>query len=182
MSSFRNLNRPKQHEIDWTGFDLSEVKTGDSSLSSAHRFLVNYFEAKTGGRRLARREDLDPVELSKYLPNIFLHDLIFDEQGSLCSVLVRLFGTNMVDFFGELTGRSMHREEGDDIKDTSQQPHARMFRSMDLMLQVRTPVIANVEQISQDRPFARMQSLRIPLSQDGTNIDLVFGHAELILK
>lgn len=180
LSSFGKSDKPHPDDVDWTGFDLSVVTDDNSSLSDAHRSLIDYFNGKTGGKRLARRDDLNPAELAEHLSNIYLHDLIFDQQGLLSGVMVRLFGTDLVDFFGETTGQCMQREEGGDNEEPLPQTNARMFRSMDLMLKERAPVIAVVEQVIIDKPFVQLRSLRIPLSQNGTDIDMVFGHAELI--
>lgn len=177
MTSFfkEHLQRNK---IDLPGFEVSVVGDDTSHLSDSQKYLLEYFDKKTGGNRLAKRSDLVPQELVEHLPNIFLHDIIYDEHNLLTGIKVRLFGTNIVEFYGELTGHTIWKNAESRIEEDFPQSHERAFRTVGLILEARAPIIAIAQEFERDRPYLKLVILRIPFSDDGTNINMAFGHCE----
>ena len=66
--------------------------------------VLTYWEDKCRGRVMPRRADIDPVEISRFLPNITLVDVVADER----RFIYRLVGTAEVQLRGnDPTGKSI---------------------------------------------------------------------------
>lgn len=65
------------------------------------RDFYRYWLAKRGGRRVPARADIDPIEIRRFLPNIFMLDVI--DGGA--RFRYRLVGTAVGNAIGDYTGR-----------------------------------------------------------------------------
>lgn len=171
--------------LDDENFDLFESKPLEiiddySSLIEPHRYLVDYFAIKTGGKRMARREDLVPEELTGYLPFITLFDLDFDENEKLETVRVRLLGTGMASFYGEWTGENFD-EAGAETLLQKKLPatYKRIMSLIGTVLDKKTPITMKSQQISEDRPHLYVSNLVIPLCDENDNINMIFLYSDI---
>ena len=73
-----NPDMPAYQDVEALGHKISPVE-GHVDLTKAQRVLVEYFEKKTDGKRFANRADLNPMEIVKYIPNVILFGLIYDQ-------------------------------------------------------------------------------------------------------
>lgn len=96
---------PRRKELDLKAYKSCAVADDYSGLTTDQRFLLEFFDGKTEGKRFPRRDDFKPEELIKYLPYISLLDLAVNESGGLKDAKVRLFGTALAHFYGEWTGQ-----------------------------------------------------------------------------
>lgn len=160
-----------QVELDETRIDV--VEEGDvSSLEQPLRWIVKYFEEKTGGKRMARRSDIDPVELKHFLPRICIFEPIFAPDGGLDDISVRLIGTETASFYGELTGKKIKSHPAKEVVE-------RIFSSVGLLLESRRPVTGFARELSGEKNHLRIRSLFVPLSTDGETIDKIFVYVEV---
>lgn len=68
------------------------------------RFILDYWDGKRGARRMPKRSDIDPAEISRYLPYVTLVDVVPDER----RFVYRLVGTMEVALRGrDPTGCSL---------------------------------------------------------------------------
>jgi hypothetical protein len=125
------------------------------------RRLYDYWDAKRAGRPMPARPDIDPLEIPWALGDIALIDVLPDGEFRW-----RLDGTRLVEFFGsDLTGLRLAEHPSG--------VHIPMMRRT-----LETPVAAR-EPFHQFRPYSKdtlrwnYESLLLPLSGDGTRVDML---------
>ena len=137
--------------------------------------LLQYFTNKTAGRRLVCRADVSPRDLKKFLPEIFMFQIIY-ENGKVKDLLVQLIGTTVANFYGEITGMTV-REGAPSPLVTE-----RIMAACHRVLETRAPAVAEASSLSEEKNHLRVRVLYIPMSEDGTHIDRIFGHAHVSLR
>lgn len=156
---------------NFTITDADAVRTDSPRIDE----LLDYFTEKTGGNRLVCRADVSPRDLKKFLPEIFMFQIIYDGD-KLEDLLVQLMGTTVANFYGEITGMTV-REGAPSPLVTE-----RILAACERMLETRKPVVAEASSLSEEKNHLRVQVLYIPMSEDGTHIDRIFGHAHVSLR
>ncbi len=165
-----NPDMPAYQDVEALGHKISPVED-HVDLTKAQRVLVEYFEKKTDGKRFANRADLNPMEIVKYIPNVILFGLIYDDEGQVDDVVFRLFGTAVADFYGDWTGKSL---KGDGLNETHPESNLRLLKEINFILDTRKSITTVSKHYSKDRPFIQIDTLKIPFSQDGDTIDMIF--------
>ncbi len=160
-----------QVQLGATRLDVVE-EDGIPSLAPPLRWLMEYFEEKTGGMRMARRSDIDPVQLTHFLRRICIFEPIFSADGELDDIMVRLMGTETAGFYGEMTGDSVKNHRSREVV-------ARIFESVGMLLESGRPVTGFARELSGEKNHLRIQSLFVPLSTDGETIDKIFVYVEV---
>lgn len=174
---------PRRSDLTLNGFEMSVVADDLSGLSDDQKFLVEFFEKKTGGDRFACREDFDPIEIIKYLPYVTIFELDVNDKGKINDIKVRLFGTALSDFYGEWTGRYLKADEPENsLKLVHPKTYNRIFAMTKLVLKKKKPVSLYSDQVSADRSYWKIKNLAIPFSTSGTEIDMLFMYTELTNK
>ncbi len=133
----------------------------DPTLVALHR----YWRSKFDGDRLPSRQAIDPTEIPALLPWIFLMDVGHDPL----SFRYRLIGTGIVNFLGrDFTGRIVNFENYGDRAEAM----ASIFRTAVDRRDV-TAVRGQLFYV-RFREFLRFCWTMMPLSSDGTKIDMLF--------
>jgi hypothetical protein len=149
------------------------VKTGDTDLaisSPALRELLEYWRGRSDNEEMPSRRDIDPVDIPKLLPYIAMADVFHDPL----RFRHRLLGTFITGFYerdstGEWLGENLYGDNADDI-----------FWFYQQCVHRRAPVA-----VRQLIPFIRkdwvtLEALLMPLSDDGNQINMVFGGIAMI--
>jgi hypothetical protein len=141
--------------------DNAEAGGSDTNLS----LLLAYWEAKRGERAMPARKDIDPLDIPRLLPDIFLVDVLDDGDYQY-----RLVGGRIVERAGaNYTGLKLS-----EIASRSSQP---------LLLEIYEHVLATRRPVQRELPY-RMRFTRIPssykvlvmpLSADGERVDMLLG-------
>jgi hypothetical protein len=149
----------------WTGVDPS-LDIEDPSLSR----LVQYWEAKRGGRVMPSRADLDPVELKEHLANLCLIDVEHDPL----RMRYRLVGTAIT--------RVMNRDATGFYYHDLYPPKvvAASTRCFAWICEHRAPLRIAGRVTYPDANFYRYEVVELPLSKDGETVDMVLG--KLVFK
>ena len=127
------------------------------------RAIYRDWDGKRRGRRMPCRADLDPVDIPKFLPDICLVDVVPDER----RYVYRLIGTNEVAMRGrDPTGMPV----GEGYFGTSAQS---VFLNYDGVTRSRAPRIDRDPSITSDDRFIQHESIVLPLSDDGENVNMV---------
>ena len=122
-----------------------------------------YWDHKRGTRDMPARTDLDPVEMRKWLPNTLLVDIQHDPQ----RMRYRLIGTALVDALGQdLTGRYI-----DEMPFWYRKFAEPAYTDV---LAHRAPHYRRINTI-ESFWIVKYDRLLLPLSSDGSRIDMVMG-------
>lgn len=167
---------PHRNDLSASIFEITEVTEDTSGLSDGQKYLLDYFNSKTKQKRLIKRADLNPVELVKYIPNIALYDISYDEQGELDNIIARLLGTAISDFYGNFTGVSVF---SDVIKNASPDLQDRLLAQIKAALKYKNAITTLASASIESRTNIRIITLVIPMSTNGTDIDKVFMYLEV---
>lgn len=127
-------------------------------------YVVNYWCAKRKGRQMPARHDIDPLELRRLLPNIFLIDVV---QPSLYRY--RLVGTTIserlrADSTGRFADRSLFGENAPLI-----------VEMYDYAVNNHSPVINRGRGFWTEVDWLSYTSAVLPLSADGENVTMMLG-------
>ena len=172
MSSFNFRNAPVRPKGDVGGVEFNPASGVDDPQScDAGRSLMRFFEQKTGGERLVKRSDFTPRDIQPYITNIFLFDVVYGENGEAVDAIVRLMGSALVTFFGEYTGKS--------ILSHPSSASERFLKTMQLTVEHRCNIIGRAEQNEPSKPYYKIESLSVPISDDGTLINKMLVHLQL---
>jgi hypothetical protein len=140
-------------------------------LHSAHsRRLYDDWEARRRGRLFPARADFDPLELRYIIGNLSLLDVL---RGPL-RFRYRVHATNMAQWLGfDLTGKEI---------DASPDPErgARIKGHFSAVVEHGQPIVQRNEWHGENRRTLRHEALVLPLSRDGTTIDMLLSAVSAI--
>ncbi|MEQ8355475.1 MAG: PAS domain-containing protein [Kiloniellaceae bacterium] len=132
--------------------------------SPINRFAFDYWKHKRGGRAMPSRRDIDPAEITKILPHVYLIDVL----GDPLDFRYRLIGTKMDEYMlSRYTGKRM-----------SQIPHqaspSRIWACCRQVVEEQTPLSSDVPYVGKNKEFLTTEDLIMPLSDDGVTVDMLF--------
>ncbi len=132
--------------------------------SPVNRFSYDYWKRKRGCRAMPRRGDIDPAEIVKILPHIFLLDV----RHQPLDFRYRLIGTKMDEhMLGRYTGMWM-----------SQIPHqaapSRIWANCRQVALLGRPLAGDTPYIGKGKEFLTTEDLIMPLSDDDRRVQMLF--------
>lgn len=122
--------------------------------------LYAYWNQARGGRPIPYRTDIDPVRIPALLPYI----LLIDELPPQGSGRIRLFGTGLVELFGEertgLRFEDVGHTYGRETRGMVQERWAMLFGRI---IETRQPLFAKTRLIGRERAYIRLHIGAFPL-------------------
>ena len=127
--------------------------------------LYDYWDRKRAGRAFPARADIDPLELGRLLPNLFLVDVLPDVP----HFRYRLSGGNVDVIHGQsLTGKTPHQIRTAEVA-------AAVERRYHEIVAARVPRCDHVTLLAADDSFWHYECLLLPLSDDDARINMLLG-------
>lgn len=165
MSTFPQppLSRPEPEAVGF--FRDCELRLEHPRLKA----LLAYWEGRRGDRLMPARPDIRPAEIVPHLPGLILCDL----EPEPLRLRFRLIGTAVTAMLGrDSTGRYL---------DDCYPAHvvAAMLPGYRWMLEQRRPFRTYGRVPAPGRTYLQFERLNLPLSQDGSRVDMVLS--ELVL-
>jgi len=158
--------------VNPAALELLAEEPDAATIEEAHRglwsdvlcYVVNYWCAKRKGRIMPARPDIDPLELRRPLPNIYLIDVVKPSQ-----YRYRLIGTTI-----------SHRLRGDATgcfaDETMFGEHTHLIVDMyDHVVESRSPIINRARSFWTEVDWLNYTSVIMPLSPDGENVTMMLG-------
>ncbi|MDJ0948683.1 MAG: PAS domain-containing protein [Alphaproteobacteria bacterium] len=131
------------------------------------RELYAYWAAKKPKDGLPSRKQVDPIDISKLLPRIFLADVVWDAGKP--RIRFRLVGSTLVERFGrDISGLWMDEAYDDDYLQEVLPGYLEM-------VETRKPHYARLTATYADKEHMTYCRLICPLASDGQNIDMIIG-------
>lgn len=155
-----------RNDVPLPQFTIAKAADRRACFRNVDRIL-SYFEQKTAGRRLPCRADVSPSELKAFLPNVCLIVPTFDENGAISDGILQLMGTNVVSFYGEMTGKSIFDHDAPEVP-------RRILACMNRCSAERAPLLGEAASLSADKAHLTVTVLYVPLSEDNRHIDRFF--------
>lgn len=149
-------------------FQSSSLALTDIRESGA-RFLHDYWLRKRGERRMPARADIDPLELKPVLGRL----LLLDVQRAPLDFRYRLAGTKTYHIFGhDLTGLSVRDVRPPEWSEA-------IWRSLTQLVETGEPQYVELQFETAARNFRAYRVLRLPLGQNGRDVDQVLVLQEI---
>ncbi|MBI2256336.1 MAG: PAS domain-containing protein [Proteobacteria bacterium] len=124
--------------------------------------LYRYWDKKRGLRRMPRRADVDPADLTAHLPSILLVDVVPDDR----LYVYRLVGTREAKIRG-------NDPTGKPVMDNTFLDRAQALRNYDHVVLSKAPHVDATPTTSEDREWLDMESIFLPLSEDDNEVDKI---------
>lgn len=145
--------------------DRVDLQIAHASL----RQLYAYWDEKRAGRRFPARADIDPVEIGFVLGNLSLIDVLHDPL----RFRFRLQGTLSVSRLGyDMTGKFADEIPDPEYRQVVRETYERLVREARPMRDLR--------KTSYDHKSHRYEIVWLPLSDDGTTINMLIACVALI--
>jgi hypothetical protein len=127
------------------------------------RELFDYWLEAAGARRMPARSDLDPLKVPRLLPSIGLIDV----RNGLEAACFRLAGTRLHEIYGqEITGKRATEVFSGESEDYWRRIH-------DRVVETGEPLNGVVRGPAKGRDHIVLFWLRLPLSEDGGQVDRI---------
>jgi hypothetical protein len=130
------------------------------------RALYLYWAERRRARAMPGRADLDPMEIPKLLPYVFLIDVAAEDPTRLT---YRVFGTGLVELFG-------YDFTGDPVGNGTLPEHLPEMRARyEHIIRERVPYFHRTRLRDRRNDFTDVERIILPLSRDGTHVDQIIG-------
>ncbi len=157
-----NVNDYTLHKVN--GLD-------DPYASNAGRELIRFFMSKTGGSRLLTRQDFSPVDIKKFLPNVYVADIVYDEFDRAIDAKIRVSGTQLDELFGNVTNMSLLEHPS--------KVGVRGMAAVRMIVNSRNMVVCSSNQLAPEKPYWGNVSLFVPIVDEDDRITQFFCHVKI---
>ena len=135
-------------------------------VTPGQRELFDYWVRSAGERPMPARSEFDPLKVPQLLPHLGLIDL----RNGIDQGLFRLAGTRLRDIYGkEITGKRIDEVFSGDCAAYWRRIHARVAKK-------GLPAHGVVRGPAEGRDHVVLFWLRLPLSEDGGQVDRILCH------
>ena len=129
--------------------------------------LYDYWLSKSDQGRIPSRAQIDPLDVPDLLSIIFLIDVIDDQEGQ--EFRFRLVGSKITEIVGsDPTGQSFTSFYDDENLEDMTAIYESVTSSGEPFMNSGTAPFSN-------KDYVRMVRLLLPLSEDGTRVDMILG-------
>lgn len=161
MLSLNHSILPKGTEFgDFTVYGGDDARGKNAVVD----FMLSYWVSKHEGDHLPSRADIRPTEIVRHLD----HLVIMDITGSPpeFSLIVRLIGTHVANFYGEITGQDINAMD-------NKAAARRIYQMCDMVLQENQPQLSVTPAFAPDRQYLQAYALYLPLYDGQKAIDKI---------
>ena len=160
------LNNENQITAQQISFGDFQLLTGDAidGRNKMVDFFMSMWREKGGPNHTIQRRDIKPIEMKRYLEHLVILDV--QNHGSDWSLLVRLIGGYVANFYGEMTGKDVR-----DMKNT--EASARIYQACARVLETKDAVLTTSPAFAPERLHLEAIALYMPLFDASANVDKI---------
>lgn len=122
--------------------------------------ILSYWQSRRPGNRLPGRQHLDPIDIPRLLPNIWLIDVTHNPM----RFRMRLVGTRVVAYAGEDNTGAWIDEKWPDYNDAALRQ---------VVAQRNPSWWRGPSQFRPEKNYVELERVRLPLAQDGETVDMI---------
>jgi len=165
------------HSILPPGTEFGEFTVhGGADLAGKNKiadFFYDYWLSKHDGDHLPCRADIRPTDMRQHLDHLVIMDVGRDRQPF--SLNVRLIGTHVANFYGEISGKDINEM-------TNQIAAARIYHTSALVLEQSLPQLCITPAVSPDRQYLEAYALYLPLYDSSREIEKILVAVDVASK
>ncbi|CAN5335471.1 motility/cell cycle regulatory protein MopJ [soil metagenome] len=140
----------------------------------AHEELFAYWASRREQGRLPGRASIQPEQFKRHLPSISLIDISHDPETGARVYRQRLAGTGLYSVYGrEITGRTLAEVYNSAAADYWQ-------TELDKVVEQARPGVGFHDLSWRGQSHLSILWLRLPLSSNGTDVDMIMGYDALV--
>jgi len=162
------LYQPKQTKFGAYKFFTDGAIPGHNKVTD---FFYSFWCDLSKNGHKPSRADIQPVNLKKYLNRVILLDVTGD--GPDIQLTVRLIGTHVAAFYGELSGQDINAME-------NKPAAARIYNICRQVLQQDKPILTVTTGISSDKTHLEAYSLYMPLYDTAGKPHKIIASADIL--
>lgn len=155
-----------------TEFGEFTVLSGENCLghNEVMDFFYNYWLSKHDGDHLPARTDLRPSEMARHLDHLVIMDV--GRVGDSFSLTVRLIGTHVANFYGEISGKDIHEM-------TNSNAAQRIYHLCALVVTENRPQMSVTPAFAPDRQYLEAYALYLPLYGASGDVEKILVAVEV---
>lgn len=139
-------------------------------VTPEHPYLIEFLEywrAKCGGRPMPARADIDPLDIPRLLPYVYMVDVLDDPP----DFAYRLLGTDVVaNTKIDFSGRKLSEIEAEGTQ-------GRLLEIYQRVRDAGEPSVDRIRYKSRSGNEKYYENVLVPVSEDGLDVTLLFGAA-----
>ena len=132
--------------------------------------VADYFYTFWKALERPGRKDIKPGELSRYLDRLVILDVLRHEDGF--GLNVRLIGTFVANYYGEISGQDIHAMG-------NKQASARIYSLCAMVLERSEPLMTVTPAFAEDKQYLEAFALYMPLFDDAGSIDKILVSVDI---
>lgn len=168
MSAFFDTAHPDVTQIkDYCIVTGEDIPNHNEVTDFFYRFWLSLCE---GGRKPSRN-DVKPAALKQFLDRVVLLDVT--EHAKSFALNVRLIGTYVSTFYGEIAGQDIQMMDNKDAA-------ARIYNSCRVLLENKEPVLSITSGIAKDKKHLKGYALYVPLFDTAGKIDKIMVSVDIL--
>lgn len=117
-------------------------------------FFLDYWFANGGPEKSISRGDIQPQALKKYLDRLVIMDI--SHEGGALTLNIRLIGSWVAGFYGEVTGKDVKAIENPKAVE-------RIYSACGKVIEYQEPVFSTTPALGPDRAYLMATALYLPL-------------------
>lgn len=161
-------------------YEMMPARSEVEQFSEPQKAIWDYFFDGDGSVKPIDRDQIDPVKLKRFLPNIWMADLIKDDKGNLIDCEYRLIGTRLTPVYGERTGEKLiSNEEDTSLKKTFPKAFERLNDVLKFVLELKEPVYKKSYYQEKEHEYLNVSGLTFPVYNNSNEINMIFGFVDL---
>jgi len=129
------------------------------------------------------RADFNPKEFSTFLPNIWMAELLVDENSQLADIRMTLVGTKVAKVYGEITNQLIIEDESENsLKYKMKDTYKRFIMLSHELLEKDIPFYTHVEYLEENKNYVTATALTFPMCKNSPKTNMILGYVEITYR
>lgn len=161
-------------------FEMMPARAGIEIFSDEQKAMWEHFFNNEGEISPLDKENIDPMVLKKYLPSVWMADLITDDDGKLIDFRYRLIGTRLTPIYGERTGEQVMTDQSEtSLRVVFPKAYNRIQKVLKYILELEEPVFVNTHYVEKGHEKLNVSGLTFPVRNNSDKVNMIFGYVDL---
>lgn len=129
------------------------------------------------------RADFNPKEFTSFLPNIWMAELLVNENNQLVNLKMTLVGTKLAKVYGELTNQLIFdNNSSNSMKLQMESTYYRLMMLSHELFEKNIPLYSRVEYLEENKNYVTATGLTFPMCKNSPNTNMMLGYVEVAYR
>ncbi len=171
--------------IDVKNTRLLTADTKLADFTKKQEKLWDMFFKDGSAHNPLKKSELVGKKLDDFRPNMWSGRFIYDDDGEICDLEMNQIGEELAKYYGQRKGQHMMNDYNDNSFRTDFPTyHYRFKQLIDEMLDKKLPLLTISHYMDQEnnQKDINVIGLLLPVTSDGSKIDMILGYSELSIS